>query len=193
MSAWFGQKIEWKWISATVGLPCLFIVVTGFLLYSQIADRYNDSNFSKRTIVGNGVTLTWAPRGARVPLKGCSWNEAADICSRLSEDGLSLESSPVGVWRLPTADEAVRSLSKSNKNSVGILDMQSMRPTYQTKPDKESPVWDIYSPIIYYWTSTEVDSTKAFIIVYNGQVVKRSKKWDADYLSFRAVKSTTLD
>jgi hypothetical protein len=60
-------------------------------------------------------------------------------------------------------------------------------------PDKESPLWDKYSKVIYWWTATGMDDKNAYIIVYNGQVWPRPKKAHWDYLGFRAVKTVAKD
>ena len=61
---------------------------------------------------------------------------------------------------------------------------------YTKKPDKETPLWDVHSKVIYYWTSntSENDSKKAYIIVYHGGIFSKIKESSQDYLSFRAVK-----
>jgi hypothetical protein len=40
--------------------------------------------------------------------------------------------------------------------------------TYKTTPDKESPMWNVHSQVIYWWTATDVDEEHAYIIVYVG-------------------------
>ncbi len=61
---------------------------------------------------------------------------------------------------------------------------------YKRTPDKESPLWDVHSKVIYYWTSeTSIqDERKAYIIVYHGGVYEKMKIDRQGYLSFRAVK-----
>ena len=99
---------------------------------------------------------------------------------------MSLEAQ--GIWRLPTVDEAVRSMARHGLNSGGVWDTEAGTATYQTPPDKESPLWSVYSQVIYWWTATEVDSERAYIIVYNGQVWPRAKQFGPDYLGYRCVK-----
>ena len=79
------------------------------------------------------------------------------------------------IWRLPTVEEAVSSLTR--------------RASYSLQPDKESPLWKVHSPVIYWWTATEIDEDRAYIIVYDGKVWPRSKDFGPDYLGFRCVKS----
>ena len=71
------------------------------------------------------------------------WYEAMDLASRLSMDGTQLMNQPVNNWRLPTVDEAVRSLTRGGENAGGEWDPESKRPSYKIQPDKESPLWRV--------------------------------------------------
>jgi hypothetical protein len=55
-------------------------------------------------------------------------------------------------------------------------------------PDKESPLWKIHSPIIYWWTSTEVNDSTVYRVAYNGSVQKLNKKIKMGSLGYRAVR-----
>lgn len=61
---------------------------------------------------------------------------------------------------------------------------------YKEKPDKESPIWDVHSQVIYYWTAdTSIsDDSKAYIIVYHGGIFAKQKSNHISSLSFRAIK-----
>ena len=137
---------------------------------------------------GNGVALTWAPGGPGWPREGGDWYEAQQACQYLSEDGLTLSPTPLDIWRLPTVDEAVRSMALHGQNSGGEWDAETAQATYETNPDKESPLWNPYSQVIYWWTATEIDEDRAYIIVYDGKVWPRSKEFGPAYLGFRCVK-----
>jgi hypothetical protein len=91
---------------------------------------------------------------------------------------------------LPTVDEAVRSMARHGINSGGVWDTETLEATYETDPDKESPLWNLHSQVIYWWTATEVDEDQAYIIVYDGKVWQRSKEFSPAYLGFRCVKSS---
>jgi hypothetical protein len=78
------------------------------------------------------------------------------VCQYLSEDGLTLASMPQHIWRLPTVDEAVRSMARHVQNSGGVWDADIAKATYKTTPDKESPLWNVRSQVIYWWTATEL-------------------------------------
>jgi hypothetical protein len=109
-------------------------------------------------------------------------------CQHLSEDGLTLSAEPQDIWRLPTVDEAVRSMARHGQNSGGAWNELIAEATYKTLPDKESPLWNIYSQVIYWWTATEVDENRAYIIVYDGKVWPRPKQFGPAYLGYRCVK-----
>jgi hypothetical protein len=75
------------------------------------------------------------------------------------------------------------------RNSGGTWDAQRHRASYQLKPDKESPLWDTRSRVIYWWTSSEVDQEKALTATYNGQTLKRPKTSRSPTIGFRAVRA----
>ena len=68
------------------------------------------------------------------------------------------------------------------------MDTEIAEATYETPPDKESPLWNTHSQVIYWWTATEVDEGQAYIIVYDGKVWSREKQLSLGYLGFRCVK-----
>lgn len=138
--------------------------------------------------VCNGVALYWAPDGPGWPREGGDWYEAQYACQYLSEDGLFLTSTLQDIWRLPTVDEAVRSKARHGRNSSGLWDEETDEANYKTTPDKESPLWNVHSQVIYWWTATEVDEERVYIIVYDGEVWPRSKRFGPAYLGFRCVK-----
>ena len=94
----------------------------------------------------------------------------------------------MNTWRLPTVDEAVRSMARHGHNSGGVWNTETDKATYEMTPDKESPLWNIHSQVIYWWTATEIDKEHAYIIVYDGRVWPRSKQFGPEYLVFRCVK-----
>ena len=85
-------------------------------------------------------------------------------------------------------DEAVRSMARHGQNSGGVWDAESAKALYETTPDKESPLWNRHSQVIYWWTATEVDEEHAYIIVYDGKVWPRSKDFGPAYLGFRCAR-----
>ena len=131
----------------------------------RLSGRINDGDFGARLVEGNGLKLVWAPAGPGWPLqiggaredRMMVWAEAVRRCRHLKEDGLTLDDSPRDIWRLPTVEEAVRSMARHGQNAGGVWDAQSALASYRIKPDKETPLWNPHSMVIYWWTGTEVD------------------------------------
>jgi hypothetical protein len=141
-------------------------------------------------VEGNGVTLLWAPAGPGWSQDGnVTWADALDRSGRLTADGGSLADAPQNIWRLPTREEVVRSLTRDNHNAGGVWDAASERPSYQRKPDKESPLWVPFAPLIYLWTSDELDDRHAWIVVYHGGVYSKPKNIGSPSFGFRAVRN----
>ena len=159
----------------------------------RISHRINDGNLAARLVKGNSVELIWAPDGSGWPRQGTSWYKARKVCQYLTEDGIVLANEPQNIWRLPTVDEAVRSMSRHSENSGGSWDTQNARALYQTRPDKETPLWNVYSQVIYWWTDTEVDEEQAYMIAYDGKVWQRAKRFHLGYLGFRCVKPPSTE
>ena len=134
------------------------------------------------------MDLTWAPDGPGWPREGGDWYKAQQACQLLDEAGSTLTSEPQYIWRLPTVEEAVRSMSLHGQNSGGVWNAETAEATYQTTPDKESPLWNINSQVIYWWTATEINEERAYIIVYDGKVWPRAKNFGPAYLGFRCVR-----
>ena len=188
---WFGRpKPRNVAAGVVIGFPIVVLVISGISPAVRVSERYDDGILQARQVSGNGVTLIWAPEGPGWPSSGTDWNEANRICQQLSADGLSLETQAAEIWRLPSADETVRSMTRTGENSGGTWDPLTSQATYINSPDKESPLWNIHSQVIYWWTATEVDEEYAFIIVYDGKVWKRSKQLNQAYLGYRCVRDT---
>jgi hypothetical protein len=187
---WIG-RIEPRKTAAAVALafPMLTLIIAGIGPAVRVSQRIDDVNLQARTVEGNGAELVWAPDGSGWPREGTDWHEAQEACQYLTEEGSMLASTPQDIWRLPTVDEAVRSMAHHGVNSGGVWDAETTKATYETSPDKESPLWNIHSQVIYWWTATEVDEERAYIIVYDGKVWPRSKEFGPAYLGFRCVKS----
>jgi len=186
---WYGnpppRKLAVRWM---IGLSILVALIAGIVPAYRVSQRISERNLDAQIIIGNESTLTWAPSGPGWPSEGESWYEAVRVCQSLNQDGKTVASEPLNIWRLPTVDEAVRSMALHGENSRGIWDEKNAKAVYETRPDKEYPLWDIYSQIIYWWTATEVDQENAYIIVYDGKVWSRAKNLDMGYLGYRCVK-----
>jgi hypothetical protein len=85
-------------------------------------------------------------------------------------------------------EEVVRSQHRQGRPAGGRWDPAAAGAQYAVTPDKEPPLWDPYSMVIYWWTSTESGGRDALIVVYNGQVWPRPKVARWGYLGFRAVR-----
>lgn len=187
---WFGELKNGKLASwLAFGLPLITLVVLGISPAVRVSQRLNDGNLGARQVEGNGVSLIWAPDGPGWPDSGGDWYEAQRACRQLSADGLNLIAEDQDIWRLPTIEEAVLSLTRHGVSSGGVWDPGRAHANYQVKPDKESPLWKVYSPVIYWWTATELDEDRAYIIVYDGGVWPRSKDFGPDYLGYRCVRT----
>jgi hypothetical protein len=187
---WIG-RLEPRVLAASValGLPLLTLIIAGIGPVLHVSQRIDDGNLQARLVHGNGVDLIWAPDGPGWPREGTNWYDAQKACEYLSEDGSTITPTPQGIWRLPTVDEAVRSMARHGRNSGGKWDVETLEASYETTPDKESPLWNLHSQVIYWWTATEVDEERAYIIVYDGKVWPRSRDFGPAYLGFRCVKS----
>jgi hypothetical protein len=186
---WFGRPRP-RQIAASlaIGLPILTLIIFGIEPVLRVSQRIDDGNLQARMVQGNGVSLIWAPDGSGWPRTGVNWYEAQRVCQNLDEVGLTLAPVPQHIWRLPTVDEAVRSMARHGENCDGVWDEEISEATYKTRPDKESPLWNTHSQVIYWWTATEVDEERANIIVYDGKVWPRAKQFGPAYLGFRCVK-----
>jgi hypothetical protein len=79
------------------------------------------------------------------------------LCGYLSEDGASLLPEPIHAWRLPTADEVTRSLTRGGRNAGCVWDGRSSHATCAQPPDKETPLWAPDQAPIYYLTADAPD------------------------------------
>jgi hypothetical protein len=189
MAYWLGRPRPRRYAVVTiVALPLVTLLVCGAAPACRVAGRLDDGDRSARRVAGNGVDLIWAPEGPGWPRDGVTWDEALRRCQHLTEDGTSLAEAAQDVWRLPTVEEAVQSLQRHGRNSGGRWDAASRGASYELTPDKESPLWDVHSQVIYWWTATEVNDREALVIVYDGKVWPRPKLAHWGYLGFRAVK-----
>lgn len=176
---------RWAWRAVLI-LPLLTALITAAVPGYRAMTRFDDGNYGARLVQGNGVRLVWAPEGPGWGDRHASWSEAMERCAHLTADGRSLNAEPIGTWRLPTADEAVRSMVRHGRNAGGMWDAAHRRAAYRVWPEKESPLWKRYSPVIYWWTAAEDGPSRAFFISFNGYVVSATKRGSGD-LAFRCV------
>jgi hypothetical protein len=182
------SRVHWA-RRALVGIPLATLICAGAYPGYRAVTRLKGVDASTRRIRGNGVELVWAPAGPGWDDMGFSWFEAARRCGHLSADGKSIEAPETGVWRLPTVDEIVRSMSWRGQNAGGSWDPATRSASFRSTPDKEAPLWDPYSRVIYWWAADEADGDRAYRVVYNGQVHALPKKWGPGSMACRCVKA----
>ncbi|MHC4828157.1 MAG: Lcl C-terminal domain-containing protein [Planctomycetota bacterium] len=186
---WLGRPHPKRWAYYVVwGIPLLVAVVSSAEPAFRVAPRFDDGDRGMRLVEGNGVRLVWAPQGPGWPREGMTWDQAVAHCRYLNEDGLSLADEPQDIWRLPTVEEIVRSLTRHGENAGGTWDAERRRASYRIKPDKESPLWDTRSPIVYWWAADEDGKDHAYRVVYNGGVWLIPKDLGMGSQAFRAVR-----
>jgi len=204
-----------------VGAPMLTILVVSAFKLPPILARVDDGDRGARRIEGNGVTLTWAPKGPGWNWKQewggyPSWDMLAlygvapvgledkledrdahatvedmrntGLCRYLSEDGLTLMDEVQGIWRMPTADEYVRSLVRRGENAGCSWNGEEERVDCAADPDKETPLWAPDEPPIYMWTADEYDDREAWYVSYNGWARSQSKSWGNPRHGYRCVR-----
>ena len=173
----------------SLGLPLLTLVLCGIEPVARVSTRHDDGNRGSRLVEGKGVRLLWAPDGPGWSRNGnVTWQEALHRAQYLSEDGDVLADTPQNIWRLPTREEVVRSLTRHDRNAGGAWDASREQANYRRRPDKESPLWDPYSPLIYLWTADELDEQHAWIVVYHGGIYAKPKNIGSPSFGFRAVR-----
>jgi hypothetical protein len=178
-------------VQLLVGLPLAVGLGSGAYPGWRAITRPDTVDLMLQRIEGNGVALIWAPAGPGWPEGGLTWAEAVRRCAYLDPDGTALLAEPQQAWRLPTVDEAVRSQRYRGRNAGGSWDPAPGKARYRAMPDKEAPLWNPRSPVIYWWTATEVDSARAYRIGYNGQVHPIEKRWGPGYSACRCVRDAT--
>lgn len=186
----FGRPQPFRWaLRSLVGIPLLTAVLCGAYPGWRAAHRLDDGNYGKRLVQGNGVALVWAPEGPGWPSGHATWQQARQNCALLKDDGQSLADQPQNLWRLPTVDEAVRSMVFRGQNAGGTWDPVLHQARYKVMPDKDSPLWKVHSQVIYWWTDTQADHNKAYRIAYNGMVFPFEYKGWGNYWAYRCVRT----
>ena len=184
-----GRPTPKKWAyRIAVFVPLLIFIGFSISNAIRVAGRYDDGDHGIRIIEGNGIKLVWAPLGPGWPVKGTSYNNALNICKYLSDDGTKLLDAPQNIWRLPTVDEVVRSMCRNGINCGGVWDAGTEKSNYKITPDKETPLWNPHSPIIYWWTATEKNDSTVYVAVYHGMITTADKRYSTGSRGFRAVK-----
>jgi hypothetical protein len=175
--------------AVVVGIPLAIVIGFAIEPASRIPFRLDDGDRGARLVKGNGLALVWAPAGPGWTTEGlATWDEAVRRVRYLTADGTELADAPQDIWRLPTREEIVRSMTRGGRNAGGTWDPDSGRESYDHRPDKESPLWDRYAPLIYLWTTEEESDERAWIVVYHGGVYAKPKNIGSPSFGFRAVR-----
>jgi len=120
--------------------------------------------------------------------------ETTGLCFYLSEDGTTLLPEPQDIWRMPTADEIVRSLVRGGENAGCTWDGVSTSADCERQPNKDTPLWAADESPIYYWAADEYDATEAWYVPYTGggpyggAIDHQRKSWGNSRHGFRCVR-----
>jgi hypothetical protein len=134
--------------------------------------------------------LMWAPPGPGWPERGMSYQAAMERCAHLDASGREVVKERLGLWRLPTAEEAVAALNRGGSPAGCRFSGSEGFQRCDREPDKEAPLWDPHTMVIYWWTGSINESGKDMRVAYNGYVLPVSVKGaGGDYVGFRAVRS----
>lgn len=125
--------------------------------------------------------------------------QVTGLCRYLSEDGLSLADEPLGIWRMPTAREIVRSLVSDGANAGCEWDGRSGAADCVHQPNKNTPLWAPDLEPIYYWSADERDANRAWYIPYTGglryggMIHHQPKDWGNPRHGYRCVREPKLE
>ena len=187
LHAWGRPTPRWLASRALLIIPCTAFVAAGAFGGWRALTRPATVDETTRVIAGNQVRLVWAGRGPGWG-EGRSWFDARDRCAHLTADAGGLDESPQGIWRLPTVDEAMRSMAYRGRNAGGTWDARPERATFRVLPDKEAPLWDPFSPVVYLWTADESAGQRAYFVSFEGRAFTRPKRASPQYQGYRCVK-----
>jgi len=201
-----------------IGIPLLVLLVVSAFQLPPILGRYDDGGRGERRITAPGVDLVWAPEGpgwnwrqewggypswimlalyGRAPLgldgksdlpARLADMEAAGLCAYLSADGLTLADTPQDIWRMPSVNELVRSLTRDGQAAGCTWAGELGRLDCERTPDKETPLWNPAAAPIYYWAADELNEGDAYYVSYNGFVSAQPKTFGNPRHGYRCVR-----
>jgi hypothetical protein len=120
--------------------------------------------------------------------------QTTGLCHYLSPDGTTLMSEPVGIWRMPTTDEIIRSLVRGGENAGCVWDGQSGSADCKRQPNKDAPLWDPNASPIYYYSGEAYDQDSTWVVpytgggIYGGMIGGQSKNGGNSRHGFRCVR-----
>ena len=196
-SRWLGR--QWRSVLLVV-MPSMGVAILSAQQLPALLARQDDGQRGARIVTGNGVTLMWAPQGPgwNGHLPGApfpTWESLAhhgtaslERCAYLDEQGLTLLATPTRIWRMPTADEIVRSLTRNAQNAGCAWDGRSPHAACRTAPDKETPLWAPNQAPIYYWSAQTAGPTTAVAVNYTGGISALPRSAPDLGIGFRCVR-----
>ncbi len=113
--------------------------------------------------------------------------QTTGLCAYLNADGTRLMAEPQYIWRMPAAEEIVRSLTRDGVNAGCTPPSGEGKAECERTPDKETPLWAPDQPPIYYWTAEEFNADEAWYVSYNGNVLNQEKDWGNPRHGYRCV------
>lgn len=172
-----------------IGVPALIVLLIGTPLLFRNLNRLDDGNYGERILDCQDSKIVWAPRGLGFPDEGVNWNDAINACKHLSLNGKEILEE-VNIWRLPSITDAVKCQQSHNESAGGFWNEEKKQAEYKKSPDKETPLWQPSSEIIYYWTSqmSEESNAQAYIFTYDGKIYDKNINLAPNYQSFRCVR-----
>lgn len=177
------------WI--VVSLPLLVMIVISLPLLIKVSNRVTVIR-NEPLVWATGVeTLVWAPPGPGWPDKGVTYANAQWICDHLSYDGRTISAKRLQFWRLPSIHEAEHAMTRHGKMAGCDYSGKPGWQPCQIQPDKEAPIWNPFSQVIYWWTASDDDRGDNLRISYNGYVLPVQKRLTG-YTAFRAVREPSL-
>lgn len=185
----YGRPAPRAWArQALVALPLVTAIVSGAYPAWRALTRPSTVDAGPWHVTRGDLDIVWAPLGPGWG-HGVSWAEANRRCAHLGPDGGELTPAAANIWRLPTIDDAARSMTYRGRDVGGRWDGQASGATFRVQPDKEAPLWNPFSHVIYLWTATERDDQSAYFIAYNGGAYARRKGLSPAYQGYRCVKA----
>lgn len=109
------------------------------------------------------------------------------LCEYLNADGTALMGTPQHIWRMPTADEFIRSLTRRGTTAGCTWTGERGRMTCARQPEKETPLWNPHDQPIYMWTS-EATADRAWFVNYQAFVGHQPKGFGNPRHGYRCVK-----
>lgn len=170
-------------------IPAMTLLAAGAEPVYRVSTRIKKHTGEAVNIKTSTGWIKWVQEGPGWSKTSYNWYEAVGICRRLDSSGNHFSDQQQNSWRLPDIDEAVTSMHRHGRPAGGKWDTKAEYAFYDRLPDKEFPMWNRHSPIIYWWTGTgpSADTSYAWMISANGVVKKVKKKFKAGYYGFRAV------